>query len=91
MDYAPGDGSAQAGVDYTAASGTLTFQASESSTTIEVAVLVSYDPTPDTPLGLTARVSPAWGGDAMSGAEALCLGGHPKAAISGHLKSGHFG
>ena len=30
---------------------------------------MSYDPTPDT--GLTARVSPAWGGDAMSGAEAL--------------------
>ena len=32
---------------------------------------VSYDPTPDTPLGLTARVSPSWGGEAMSGAEAL--------------------
>ena len=35
-----------------------------------MAVSVSYDLTPDTPLGLTARVSPAWGGDAMSGAEA---------------------
>ena len=36
-----------------------------------LSVSVSYDPTPDTPLGLTARVSPAWGGDAMSSADAL--------------------
>ena len=36
-----------------------------------VSVSVSYDPTPKTPLGFTARVSPAWGGDAMSGAETL--------------------
>ena len=36
-----------------------------------MSVSVSYDPTPDTPLGFTARVSPAWGGDAMSGTEAL--------------------
>ena len=36
-----------------------------------VSISVSYDPTPSTPLGFTARVSPAWGGDAMSGAEAL--------------------
>ena len=27
-----------------------------------MSVSVSYDPTLDTPLGLTARVSPAWGG-----------------------------
>ena len=39
VDYATSDGSAQAGVDYTAASGTLTFRAGESSRTIEVAVL----------------------------------------------------
>ena len=39
VDYATSDGSAQAGVDYTAASGTLTFQAGESSKTIEVGVL----------------------------------------------------
>ena len=39
VDYATTDGSAQAGVDYTAASGTLSFGAGESSTTIEVAVL----------------------------------------------------
>ena len=36
-----------------------------------VSVSVSYDPTPKTPLGFTARVSPAWGGDSMSGADAL--------------------
>ena len=39
VDYATSDGSAQAGVDYTAASGTLSFQAGESSKTIEVTVL----------------------------------------------------
>ena len=36
-----------------------------------MSISVSYDPTPATPLGFTARVAPAWGGDAMSGAEAL--------------------
>ena len=36
-----------------------------------MSISVSYNPTPATPLGFTARVSPAWGGDAMSGAEAL--------------------
>ena len=36
-----------------------------------VSVSVSDDPTPKTPLGFTARVSPAWGGDGMSGADAL--------------------
>ena len=36
-----------------------------------MAISVSYNPTPSTPLGFSARVSPAWGGDAMSGTEAL--------------------
>ena len=36
-----------------------------------MSISVSYNPTPTTPLGFTARVSPAWGGDAMSGAEPL--------------------
>ena len=39
VDYETSDGSAQAGVDYTGASGTLTFQAGESSRTIAVTVL----------------------------------------------------
>ena len=36
-----------------------------------VSVSFSYDPTPSTPLGLTARVATSWGGQARSGAEAL--------------------
>ena len=39
VDYATADGSAQAGVDYTAVRGTLTFRAGERSKTIEVTVL----------------------------------------------------
>ncbi len=36
-----------------------------------MAVSLRYDPTPSTPLGFMARVAPAWGGEAASGAEAL--------------------
>ena len=36
-----------------------------------VSVSLSYNPTPQTPLGLTAKVAPSWGGQAQSGAEAL--------------------
>ena len=36
-----------------------------------MSISVSYDPTPGTPLGLTARIAPGWGGDANSGAQAL--------------------
>ena len=36
-----------------------------------VAVSVSYDPTPASRLGFSGRVSPTWGGNAMSGAEGL--------------------
>ena len=36
-----------------------------------VAVSLSYNPTPSTPLGVVARVAPSWGGQATSGAEAL--------------------
>ena len=36
-----------------------------------LALSLSYNPTPQTPLGLTARVAPSWGGQATSGAEAL--------------------
>ena len=49
VDYATADGSAQAGVDYTAVSGTLTFQAGESSQTVNVTVLDdSHDDTEET-------------------------------------------
>ena len=36
-----------------------------------VALSLSYTPTPSSPLGVTARVAPSWGGQATSGAEAL--------------------
>ena len=36
-----------------------------------MAVSLSWNPTPSTPLGLVARVAPSWGGEARSGAEAL--------------------
>ena len=36
-----------------------------------VAFSLSWDPTPSTPLGVTARVAPSWGGQAQSGAAAL--------------------
>ena len=36
-----------------------------------MAVTFSYNPTPSTPLGFTARVAPSWGGQATGGTEAL--------------------
>ena len=36
-----------------------------------VAVSLSWNPTPSTPLGFVARVAPSWGGQATSGAQAL--------------------
>ena len=52
-----------------------------------MSVSVSYNPTPSTPLGFTARVAPAWGGESMSGAEALwgreTMGGMGQDALLG--------
>ena len=36
-----------------------------------MALSLSYNPTPSTPMGFTAKVAPSWGGQATSGAEAL--------------------
>ena len=36
-----------------------------------MALSLSYNPTPSTPLGFSARVAPSWGGQAMGGASAL--------------------
>ncbi len=59
VDYATSDGSARAGEDYTAASGTLSFQAGDSSKTIEVSVLDdAHDEGEET---LTLRLSNASG------------------------------
>ena len=65
MDYATADGSAHAGDDYTAASGTLTFRAGESSQTIEVGVLDdAHDEGEET---LTLRLSNASSGQVTDG------------------------
>ena len=65
VDYATADGSAHAGDDYTAARGTLTFRAGESSTTIEVAVLDdAHDEGEET---LTLRLSNASSGRLADG------------------------
>ena len=36
-----------------------------------LSVSFSFDPTPSTPLGLLVKVTPSWGGQATSGAQAL--------------------
>ena len=36
-----------------------------------VSVSINYDPTPETPLGWSAQLTPEWGGETQSGAEAL--------------------
>ena len=65
VDYATSDGSARAGEDYTAASGTLSFQAGDSSRTIEVAVLDdAHDEGEET---LTLRLSNASSGRLTDG------------------------
>ena len=54
-----------------------------------MAVSLSYDPTPSTPLGFMARVAPSWGGQATSGAEAL-WGGETMAGLAdGSFASGN--
>ena len=65
VDYATENGSATAGDDYTAASGTLTFRSGQSSKTIEVGVLDdSHDEGEET---LTLRLSNASGGRVADG------------------------
>ena len=39
-----------------------------------LSVSFGWDPTPSSPLGLSARLAPSWGGSAMGGAEALWNG-----------------
>ena len=65
VDYRTRDGSAQAGEDYEAASGTLTFQAGESSKTIEVTVLDdAHDEGEETFVLALSNASGAWLEDA---------------------------
>ena len=53
-----------------------------------------WDPTPSSPLGLTARVAPSWGGSAMGGADALWrsrmaygMGSHHMAGSGGQVNA----
>ena len=50
---------------------TLVVHQAEGFTERGMSLSFGWDPTPSSPLGLTARVAPSWGGSAMGGAEAL--------------------
>ena len=50
---------------------TLVVHQAEGFTERGMSVSLGWDPTPSSPLGLTARVAPSWGGSAHGGAEAL--------------------
>ena len=54
-----------------------------------MAVSLSYDPTPSTPLGFTARVAPSWGGQAAGGADALWRRETMAGLADGGLASGN--
>ena len=83
VDYATSDGTATAGTDYTAASGTLTFTAGESSQTIEVTVLDdSHDEGEET---LTLRLSDPSGGRVTDGEATGTIANHdsmPRALLA---------
>ena len=83
VDYATADGSAHAGDDYTAASGTLTFAAGERSKTIEVGVLDdAHDEGEET---LTLRLSNPSGGRLADGEATGTIENHdpmPKALLA---------
>ena len=50
---------------------TLVVHQAEGFTDRGMSLSLGWDPTPSSPLGLTARVAPSWGGSAQGGAEAL--------------------
>ncbi|MCY3843144.1 MAG: hypothetical protein OXH69_06330, partial [Acidobacteria bacterium] len=50
---------------------TLVVHQAEGFTERGMSLSFGWDPTPSSPLGLTARVAPSWGGQAQGGAEAL--------------------
>ena len=50
---------------------TLVVHQAEGFTERSLSLSVNYDPSPATPLGLTARLAPAWGGETGSSAQAL--------------------
>jgi hypothetical protein len=68
VDYATSDGSAAAGSDYTATTGTLTFAAGEASK--DISIPVANDASTEGPETLTLTISKARGGDASVGSPA---------------------
>ncbi|MCY3818016.1 MAG: hypothetical protein OXH52_01445, partial [Gammaproteobacteria bacterium] len=52
-----------------------------------ISLSFGWDPTPSSPLGLTARVAPSWGGQSRGGAEAL-WGGHMAYGMGSHQMYG---
>ncbi len=59
-------------------------------------VSLGFDPTPQTPFGFTAKVTPSWGGQATSGAQALwgqetMAGMSPNGAASGNRLEAELG
>ena len=98
MDFGLGLGFADAGtglaVDVHAR--TLLVHQAEGFTERGVALSLSYDPTPSTPLGLAARLAPQWGGQAQGGADALwgresMAGMAPGGAAHGYRLNGEVG
>ena len=70
VDYATSDGTAQAGADYTAATGTLSFAVGDSSKTIEVSVLNDSHNEGDETLTLTLSNTSTTGNAYLADAEA---------------------
>ncbi len=73
---------------------TLVVHQAEGFTERGMSLSFGWDPTPSSPLGLTARVAPSWGGSAMGGAEALWnsqmangMGSHQMAGSGGQVNA----
>ena len=73
---------------------TLVVHQAEGFTERGMSLSFGWDPTPSSPLGLTARVAPSWGGWAMGGADALWrsqmahgMGSHQMAGSGGQVNA----
>ncbi len=66
---------------------TLVVHQAEGFTERGMSLSLGWDPTPSSPLGLTARVAPSWGGSAQGGAEAL-WGGQMAYGMGSHQMYG---
>ena len=73
---------------------TLVVHQAEGFTERGMSLSFGWEPTPSSPLGLTARVAPSWGGSAMGGADALWrsqmaygMGSHQMAGSGGQVNA----